>query len=223
MMINQSLIAPLRCLPISSSSRFSPPSFLLLVIHLVLVIYRLVSRLAPVVLLLRLVSLRRRFYPCRYRIRHLLSPSAHLSVHHPIVAVFHCLPYCPIGLIAFSSPAALSILSSPSPLPDGKIELTQTAHSFRHRHQSNRIPRREATGTRARRHEMSKTRPQMTSRRHPHGHETQRTNEMRTEENETKEHYPTPRTAETIRRAKRENTDCLTRRADETRTRNEKR
>lgn len=74
-----------------------PLSFLLLVIHLVLVIYRLVSRLAPVVLLLRLVSLRRRFYPCRYRIRHLLSPSAHLSVHHPIVAVFHCFPYCPIA------------------------------------------------------------------------------------------------------------------------------
>lgn len=45
----------------------------------------------------------------------------------------------------------------------------------------------------------------------------------RTEKNETKEHYPTPRTAETSRQAKQENTNYLTRRTDETGTRDEKR
>lgn len=150
-MINRSLIAPSHChLPISLSSR--PPSRFC-VSSSSRPCY-LSSRLpsCPVVLLLRLVSLRRRSVPIRAVIVSVIYPFIISSLPFPIAP-----PILPHRLIASSYPAALSISSSPSPLPDGKIELTKTARSFRHSHQSNRIPRREATGKEARRHEMRKT------------------------------------------------------------------
>ena len=119
---------------------------------------RLSSRL--IVLLLRLVSLHRRLLSVSFIVsviyypRPLIYPFIIPSLPFPIA------PILPHRLIASPYPATLSISSPPSPLPDGKIELAQTARSFRHRHQPNRIPRREATGTRARHHDM-----RMTSRR----------------------------------------------------------
>lgn len=162
-MINQSLIALSHChLPISSSSRSAVSSFVSSLLS-----NRLALRLV-VVLLLRLVSLRRRLLsvPSSYPSSLILVGSSIRSSSHR--CRFQLPPVLPHCLIASSYLAALSISSSPSPLPDGKIELTQTARPFSPPPSSNRIPRREATGTRARRHEMRKT----SCRRH--GHETQR-------------------------------------------------
>ena len=136
LLIYQSLPAPHRHLPISFSSRSSSRICVSLSPHpcYLIVLLPVSSLRLVVVLLLRLVFLRRRSYPCRHRICH-LSPPAHLSVHHLIVAVSHCPPpYCPIASLRSPTLRPYPYHHRHHPLPDRKIELTQTAHPFRHRY-----------------------------------------------------------------------------------------
>lgn len=167
---------------LSSSPHTVIVSFLISYLRLVVFSFLLSNRLAPRLVSSSIVSSpvlpRSSCYCVSYLYAVVPIRAAIVSViyHHTLIYPFiiPSLPFpiapptLPHHLIASSYPTALSISSSPSPLPDGKIELTQTARSFCHRHQPNRITRREATGTRTRRHEMRKT----SYRRHVH--ETQR-------------------------------------------------
>lgn len=148
-MINQSLIAPLRYLPIPSSSRFpSHPcvsfpvssslsivsflvSYLRLVVFSFLLSNRLVSRLIPsscycVSYPYAVVPIRAVIVPVIYH------RPAHLFVHHPIVAVSHC-PHIAPSPHYVLLPCELIHIALSS-LPDEENELRKTVHSFRHRH-----------------------------------------------------------------------------------------